>query len=54
MSEMKNNNLENQIRELDREIESYRRAIIDAESALDAAEKELNAVLDAELGKAQA
>jgi len=36
---------EERIKELDAEIESYREAIMDAEAALDSAEKELNEVL---------
>ena len=44
--EMNMTDFEAHIKELDAEIESYRNAAQDAEAALNAAEKELNEVLD--------
>ena len=40
------NKIEERIKELDAEIETYRGAVLDAEAALESAEKELNEVLD--------
>ena len=39
-------NIETCIKELDAEIETYRNAVLDAEAALDSAEKELSEVLE--------